>query len=490
MWGGDPTGRTRIFAIVAGLGGVCLFLSAPLTITFDSAHYLGYLTILRGEVPLDQWDVVRGPVFPIWLWCMRAVFGTSPTAALVVSGLCLGVTVVAIDSAWSRCLPQRLRQRATLCAALVVAFDPTSFGYFHTLLTEYLAATLFSVGLAIAAARIHLWSKGKTFGIAAELGSAGLAAFAYHLKQPYLAAIVFPLVFASVWAFRHSRIWPRALGSLALTLGVVSASIFVWGKMLPNTGPAADGKRSAGTLAANTLAATCLRASIGLFRESDSNVDVCASPSWRDQPEISAFRLEAACEDNVLSNTEAAGLCLHSFGKKPLGPFVELVRGLGDLYSFGASHEHFAIAHRTFRAGPEQSPVFWLPDAMKPRVESYAQPAIENGGIVRLLGRLAPLSLLFHAALGVLAIALALASLRWIWRLGDNDNLLTPMLFVASSTAAAYSATLVVFGLTIDRYQYPIFPVAVVAVGLAFARWLISRQATPAPKPDANAMPG
>jgi hypothetical protein len=258
-----------------------------------------------------------------------------------------------------------------------------------------------------------------------------------------------------------------------LTLGVVAASIVGWGQLLPKTGPAAEGKRMTASIAANTLAANCIRASTDLFAGSESTVDVCSSPSWRASPAAEGFNLEGACGDGVLTNGEAIGMCAHSTAQKPFGLVLEIGKGLRELYSLGSHpHEHFAIAHKTFRTGRGESPVFWLPDEMRPRVASYEQPGIESRGPLQLLGRLAPLSVFLHAGLGMLTILLALASLVLMWREKGRNDPLTAVLFVASNTAAAYSITLSIFGLTIDRYQYPVFPVSVVAAALALVKWI------------------
>ena len=47
----------------------------PMTFTYDSGHYLSYLSILSGSKPFVDWDPVRGPVFPLFLFFINLFFG-------------------------------------------------------------------------------------------------------------------------------------------------------------------------------------------------------------------------------------------------------------------------------------------------------------------------------------------------------------------------------------------------------------------------------
>ena len=61
---------------------VVSFFSATLTITWDSAHYLSYVDIFEGVSPITNWDIVRGPIFPIFIYIGDILFGKSSIGLL------------------------------------------------------------------------------------------------------------------------------------------------------------------------------------------------------------------------------------------------------------------------------------------------------------------------------------------------------------------------------------------------------------------------
>lgn len=477
----------------SALALVVAFFSAPLIVTFDSAHFLGYLPVLTGEAPLETWDVGRGPGFPIWLWVTRSALGNGPGAALMTNLLCLLVLLGALRSTLAAAVPDW--KPLWVAGAVLVAFDPTSFGYFHVLLTECLAATFFAVGLALAAARMRLWLEGKTLGLAVELGAAALAVFAYHVKQPYAAAFLFPVCFSAAWALRHRLGARRALLPLAITSIAVLGSAVAWQRFLPAAGAAGDSTRATSSLLANNLASTCIRAETGLFYDTAATVLVCADPSWKKEPRAAGFELERRCSDGALSPGEVAAICGRAMMVGPHRVAVELAGGLRELFSMGkvrdhlgSGEEHAIIAHKAFRIRPEESPVFWLPEELRLRVESYAQTGARTGRLVSWLGALGRPSLWLHAALGIASFLLAAGGLFWTWRRGHKPALAPALVFVSASTSATYSLVLAVLGTTIDRYQYPVFPSSLVAVLLCIALWRATRRpsgreagVTPAP---------
>ena len=62
---------------------VIIFFSIRLVITYDSAHYLNYVSIFEGNLPASSWDIVRGPVFPAIIFLFDAFFGKTGTGILV-----------------------------------------------------------------------------------------------------------------------------------------------------------------------------------------------------------------------------------------------------------------------------------------------------------------------------------------------------------------------------------------------------------------------
>ena len=466
--------RRRALTVVGVGAGLFAFFAAPLIVTYDSVHYAGFLPILRGQQGFSHWDVGRGPGFPLWLWAIEAWVGIGVGPALAVSAACLGVSAWALRFALRSALGARASAAFT-AVALTFAFDPTSFGYFHTLLTEYLAATLFALGAALAAWRLRLWSTGGHGSLVVELGAGVLAAFAYHVKQPYVAGLVAPLVFASLWALRHTRAWRQVAASLGVTLGVVALSLVGWKSVLPASGKAAEESRTTQALLANNVSSTCLRASEALFVKSDSNVQVCPSESWKTLSTANDYGLPSACSDGRLSTSEALRICAVSLWKSPLALTLEFSAGLARLFSFSGESENAVIAHKVFRVRPEEPAVFWLPPELEPGAEPYRQSQARSGLYLRAWGKLGGASRVLHGVLGVASLLLAAASWFLALRSRARGDVGLGLLFVTANSAAAYSLALAVLGTTLDRYQYPAFPLALLALAVAASSWRVRR---------------
>ena len=53
------------------------YFEYSVSILWDSAHYMNYVNIFEGNLAWNQWDVVRGPVFPIVIYLGNFIFERS-----------------------------------------------------------------------------------------------------------------------------------------------------------------------------------------------------------------------------------------------------------------------------------------------------------------------------------------------------------------------------------------------------------------------------
>lgn len=60
-----------------------VFLSFSIILTYDSVHYLSYVSIFEGNSPASSWDIVRGPVFPAIIHLSDILFGKTSTGSLI-----------------------------------------------------------------------------------------------------------------------------------------------------------------------------------------------------------------------------------------------------------------------------------------------------------------------------------------------------------------------------------------------------------------------
>lgn len=204
----------------------------PVTITFDSGHYLWLANLIRqGE--WANWDLIRYPGFPTIIFISTSVFGLTQNALLIpmiIAQVLLFLFSYQIIVNLIRPKHNISRIVIALMLFIVVGLDPTVMGYYHTLLTEYPATTLaiISVYLSIKLYKTPFLSKPFLLQSALFLL---LVPFGWHLKQPYIGAAFFPFfLLSSMIVFRHFS-W-KTIGyfftmNFAL-LAIVLASTSAW----------------------------------------------------------------------------------------------------------------------------------------------------------------------------------------------------------------------------------------------------------------------
>ena len=167
---------------------------------------------------------------------------------------------------------------AVLFALVVFVFDATTIGYFHALLTEYVAVTAWLVAL------VALESHHESLVFGAPLRRlvpivgimAAISVFLYHLKQPYVG-MTLGLLLASgcVAALRAGwRGLVRGLATLIAVALIVVMSVVMWNGWLPERRAADYPKTASGLLARLPLHGTYyLRPgpSVAAFMADESN---------------------------------------------------------------------------------------------------------------------------------------------------------------------------------------------------------------------------
>ena len=214
---------------------VIIFFSSSLVIVFDSTHYLTYVNILEKNAPFSSWDVVRGPIFPIIITLNNWLFGRSSLGMLLGMFIfyilyCLITYKIIVeifkDTKYNKILI------FIFCAFCF--FNPIVLGYFHTMLTEYIAITLTMTSLYLG----WKWKdvKTKSEKILYSLYFIFGLAFAFHLKQPYLCTVFVPMLFSIVYAFLNKNKKMYYISTLIVSIIVLFASILMWNSFLKSKG--------------------------------------------------------------------------------------------------------------------------------------------------------------------------------------------------------------------------------------------------------------
>lgn len=174
------------------------FLYPPI-FTFDSSYYFWYVDILNGNIPFENWDLVRGFIFPLVLKITTDLFGQNLLSIKILLSffhILLFTTGSYLVIKSCQPLPKRWEKWIIFSVFVFVALDPLVLGFYHAVLTEFLASYLAVLSSLLAFLLVkYVGDKPKMFFLLA--GFTLIVFIAWQLKQPYVGAGLFPLILSS-----------------------------------------------------------------------------------------------------------------------------------------------------------------------------------------------------------------------------------------------------------------------------------------------------
>lgn len=227
---------------------IWLDFSYPVTLTFDSGHYLMLANLIE-KAKWQNWDPIRGVVFPFFLLLLNELVKIKYFLSLFPLVICHVLSLYFVGMIVKQLVVANKKDWGWIfliwgSVFVFVALDPIIVGYYHTLLTEFIAATL---------SLFFCWSicyildePRKRFTKSWVLVFIVLSLLAWHLKQPYIGAIYFPYI-AFMITLSRRKMWNLVLRSSlvgALSLSLVLVSNFVWYEFLRNNGAQIDTSRN------------------------------------------------------------------------------------------------------------------------------------------------------------------------------------------------------------------------------------------------------
>jgi len=189
-----------------------LFFSYQVVITYDSSHYLWLTSLLTKEGNFSDWDVARGPIFPMFIRICNILFGQN-TYGLVIGMftfyviMLVGCYFIYKDTIKNEeFFSKKMKWILGILFVVLIVINPMIIGYYHTLLTEFIAITLSVIGCYLAWKWIDVdFSENKIKYIVYTIILSVLIVVAWQLKQPYVSTILFPVIIATVISFIRQR---------------------------------------------------------------------------------------------------------------------------------------------------------------------------------------------------------------------------------------------------------------------------------------------
>lgn len=270
---------------------VFFYFSFLTVVTTDSTIYYRYLEILKGNIPLGQWNVVRGPTMPIIIYTITKIFGDN------ILGFTLGTFVffiTAIATAYSIISNILLTQSnktikviTWILFILLFVFNPLIIGYYHVMLTEFVAMTFALITISLSIKWISIDPlKQRTKYITYSLLFILISISMWFLKQPYVIVAIIPISLATILSIfklrNRSNTILKVLISLLCIVGVVG-SIKIWDQALLKKGNIASREEAESYLADGLIDA------VSNFRETERG----KNEEYRKYDVLSVFRNKA-----------------------------------------------------------------------------------------------------------------------------------------------------------------------------------------------------
>jgi len=217
----------------------------PIFIFPDSYHYLLNTDILLGVTAFSDWCIVRGPSLPLYLFPFLFFFGTTAESLLLATYFSFVAYLAITWGVITKFLKElTLNEFATIFVYLLfvvlILINPVLLGYFHALLTEFLAIFL---GL-FTCVLVWNWSnqdleKDKKKRLGYILIFVSLVVFSWFLKQPYISTTIFPIlagVFIVILKKKGRKDLFHRILVVVLSLISLFFSMLVWDALLERSG--------------------------------------------------------------------------------------------------------------------------------------------------------------------------------------------------------------------------------------------------------------
>lgn len=225
-----------------------IHFSIPLVATWDTAHYHNYLDILYGKRSWETWDVIRGPVFPIFIAVVHFLFGYNNIGMLLGTYI-VTVLVLLVATYFIRDLSRNVSVNVGYALLFFFLFlNPIFLGFYHTILTEFMASFLaiFSVFISYCWFYKNIYDRTKFSFIVFSIILVVIVTVSFHIKQPYVAVTMMPLLGASLLSILFEKKAINIIQRLmvvVISLILLIGSVQVWHHFLPKTGIAANKER-------------------------------------------------------------------------------------------------------------------------------------------------------------------------------------------------------------------------------------------------------
>ncbi|MBR3152590.1 MAG: hypothetical protein IKF52_03180 [Clostridia bacterium] len=230
----------NIILFISAITLTIIFFTYSIVVTFDSSHYLWLTSVLNKE-NFHEWDIIRGIVFPAFIKVFTIFLGENPNGIKVGMYIMYSIMITVSYLIYRDIVDKQnisskiMKISIFVIYILFVAINPIIFGYFHTMLTEFIGITIGVLCCYLAWKWIEIdWNNKFKYIIYTGIFSI-LVPIAWQLKQPYVGTALFPLIVATaisiISKFNKRNVISKIISLIIVIISLV-LSIKIWNYFL------------------------------------------------------------------------------------------------------------------------------------------------------------------------------------------------------------------------------------------------------------------
>ncbi len=483
------------------------YFEYSVTILWDSAHYMSYVNIFERVLPWNSWDVVRGPIFPLVIYFGNLLFGKTSQGLimnthiyfLVMLLFSYRLLVYFFDKI---SISKKKRNVLTGIIILTVIINPIIYGFYHSLLTEFVAITISVVSCYLAILWLDCdYCKDTKKYILLSFIFTILTIVSWFLKQPYVSCALFVLVvacFISIFQVRKLKNFIVRFSTLLVCVIFLIISIQGWNIFLKKVGNDPNTDRNPTNSLGNQLITAIDFLRIDNDADEVESIQYINYSKLNDKEKKEVKKLlkknkeyliinyyegkkvtEAdylVCDDGNVSTGAALKYIISVFVRHPvkvMDSYVTNYLSIIDVYSTSTedgvgyysnkkvdllfSSEIVTIGFRPYSYGT--SNIFYMFPEMYERVQYYEQPNYAFKGLNVIMRFLGKIFLLLFKLLFLLLPFLLVASviMRIHYRKDISHRKVLNLIIIFFGFSFLHIMLHTVTGAIIDRYAVPVF---------------------------------
>ena len=228
--------------IVIAIALTVIYFSYNITLSYDSCQFVYLSEMFSGKVSFSNWAMVRSFVFPAFIWITSALFGKGVMALTLGTYACYAIMLVIMYLMYKNIIKDNesnilLKMIFIILAIALVPLNPIVLGFYHVILTEFMAITivLLMSYLAWRWVRVKDFESHKLKYIGFLFAFMILTVLSWHLKQTYILCSTVPLLVATLIAIIENHKFSNIFARICVVLicaGTLFLSIKVWNNVL------------------------------------------------------------------------------------------------------------------------------------------------------------------------------------------------------------------------------------------------------------------